>query len=107
MRGGEGGGVQQSDIPRAPSSWSPPGPCEGWSYQTKHNAPAEEAVDNPGSWSLYLFQVKYRDGKYIGHFTLAGAKFLPNNPEDTTTMVRSPMALTKPPIFEEMRHGII
>ena len=38
-------------------------------------------MDNPGGWGLYSFQAKYKDKKYIGHFTPAGAQVVPKNAE--------------------------
>ncbi len=65
-------------LPGAPPGWIPPQPPEDHVYAPKHDAPAEFCnVDNPGDYDSFSFQAKYKDQKYIGHFTPAGAKIAP------------------------------
>ena len=50
-------------IPGAPVEWKPPGPPEGWvPPQPIRNTtvPDFEDVDNPGQWSSFTFQPKYK-----------------------------------------------
>jgi hypothetical protein len=88
-------GVNCSDLPLSwiescrsirgsPVGWKPPQPSDKWSSYSindkKNDAPNEEDIDNPGNWHPFAFRPKYdatkkKDGggKYINHFTPAGA----------------------------------
>ena len=68
----------------SPVGWKPPQPSDKWSSYSindkKNDAPNEEDIDNPGNWHHFAFRPKYdatkkKDGggKYINHFTPAGA----------------------------------
>ena len=65
----------------APDGWVPPGPPPNWTgYHPKGNAPQAGDIDNPGGWSLYSFEAKYKKGGvYCGHFTPARAMVVPVN----------------------------
>jgi hypothetical protein len=67
----------------APDGWAAPLPPISYKgYSPKHNSDAPstfDLVDNPGKWSDYMFQPKYRGVSYQGHFTPAGAKVVPEN----------------------------
>ena len=72
-------------IPGAPDGWTPPKPPNDHSgYTAKPNSGAPTLfsdVDNPGGWCDYFFMPKYsKDGKYLNHATVGGAKVLPVDP---------------------------
>jgi hypothetical protein len=64
----------------------PPTAWKGYEPKIDLGAPVVAAVDNPGSWNLFLFDAKYgtekgKLRKYLGHFTPALAKGVP--PDET------------------------
>jgi len=62
-------------LPGAPDGWSPPKADPTYTYIRQFDAP--EFPDNPANWSPFAFQPKYKNGKYLGHFTPGGAKVVP------------------------------
>jgi hypothetical protein len=46
-------------------------------YVPKHSAPAEEAIDNPPSWSMFTFTPVYSNNKYKFHSSPTGARVVP------------------------------
>jgi hypothetical protein len=76
-------GEQIFPIPGAPDGWAAPLPpitFKGYSPKNNSDAPSTfDQVDNPGKWTDYMFQPKYKGVSYQGHFTPAGAKVVPQN----------------------------
>lgn len=70
-----------SAIPGSPAGWNPPGPPENYmGYQPKFDAPPTfGTIDNPGNWSEFTFQPTYKNSKYAGHESPAGAKVVPKD----------------------------
>ena len=76
-----------SNLLGAPPGWSPPTAPDDFVYQAKHGAPLEEDINNPGGWSLYSFQPRYKSQHYIGHFTPTGAQVVPLNSNNQQVLV--------------------
>jgi hypothetical protein len=76
-------GEQIFQIPGAPDGWAaplPPATFKGYSPLNNSNAPSTfDQVDNPGKWTDYMFQPKYKGVSYQGHFAPGGAKVVPQN----------------------------
>ena len=74
-------------IPGAPDNWNPPSAPEDWTPPkpaTGFDHPKFEDIDNPGGWSNYTFQAKYkRKGNkvtdYMYHALPTGATPVPLN----------------------------
>ncbi len=66
-------------IMGAPEGWSPPQPPPTFTgYVRKHNAPAEEHIDNPAAWSMYTFTPEFdKSNKYKFHSSPTGARVVP------------------------------
>ena len=78
--------ADEDGIEGSPDGWQPPGAPIDWAgYIPKgvdENEPVTfKEVDNPGKWSDFTFRPKYKDGKYLGHFTPSGAQVVPENGE--------------------------
>lgn len=63
----------------APAGWFPPVPPITFTgYVQKHNAPAEDDIDNPGEWSMFTFTPKFdKKNNYQYHSTPTGARVVP------------------------------
>ena len=68
----------------APDNWTPPCPPPTFNgYQPKHDAPAEEDIDNPGGWSMYTFTPNYNSkNQYTFHSSPTGARVVPKSEAD-------------------------
>ena len=78
--------ADEDGIEGSPDGWQPSGAPIDWAgYILKgvdENEPVTfEEVNNPGKWSDFTFRPKYKDGKYLGHFTPSGAQVVPENGE--------------------------
>ena len=74
----------------APPGWKRPGVPEDWTatsgIKTGTKTPRFDRVDNPGGWSSYTYQPKYKKKpgngngyEYMYHASLAGATVVPKN----------------------------
>jgi len=65
----------------SPAGWFPPVPPPTFAgYVQKHDAPAEEAIDNPGGWSMFTFTATFdKKNKYQYHSTPTGARVVPKD----------------------------
>jgi hypothetical protein len=63
----------------APEGWTPPQPPPTFTgYVRKHNAPAEEDIDNPGAWSMFTFTPEFdKSNKNKFHSSPTGARVVP------------------------------
>lgn len=62
----------------SPPDWLHPQPPPNFEYTPTHDAPEENAIDNPGRWPLFSFAPRFDKKKnYIGHFTPLGAQVVP------------------------------
>ena len=75
------GDVRSGQMIGAPDGWEPPcAPDTFTGYQRKHDAPAEEDIDNPAGWSMYTFTPNFdAKNKYTFHTTPAGARVVRMN----------------------------
>ena len=77
--GGEG--TVTAVIPGSPDNWVPPQPPLSFTgYVQKHDAPSEDAIDNPAGWSMYTFTATFdKKNKYMYHTTPSKARVVPMN----------------------------
>ncbi len=63
----------------SPEGWSCPQPPPTFTgYVRKHDAPAEEDIDNPAGWSMFTFTPEFdKQNKYKFHSTPTGARVVP------------------------------
>jgi hypothetical protein len=59
----------------APKGWlAPTSPLTFLGYGPKHNAMAEETIDNPARWSMFTFTPVYSNNEYNFHSSPTGAR---------------------------------
>lgn len=83
-------GEQLCSLPGAPHNWLPPQPpatFKGYIPKPQSGAPTTfDDVDNPGGWTDFMFQPKYKTNKYECHLSPTGARVVPASPDGKRIM---------------------